>query len=1020
METLIATAKSNMPREIASGLELRLFGPMEVKVGANPLPHLRSRKGLWLLALLALRGGRDVDRDWIAGTLWPECDEAHGRRSLRQSLHDLRAALGPEARRIACDEPRTLRLDLGGISVDALEFDAALARGDRDSREEAVGLYRGPLLEDCAEEWALEGRRQREQAVIEALETLASDAALRQEYVVAANRLRAALRIDPFREDLQRALMLALAEDGSPAGALLVYRQFRALLGREMAGEPSEETTVLFRRLRDESRISMETIPAPNQNAAEAKKKNISALRQTLPIPLTALIGRDQDVLEVTSRLSQARLVTLTGTGGVGKTRLAIQVAEELAGAYSDGAVFVDLAPLENTDHVPDAVRSALGAPAGEGTQDPIEDICPYLDARRILLLLDNCEHLDHACSSLAETLLIRCPGLKILATSRQVLGVKGETVWRVPSLAVPKTRADKSIAPADILHVSKFLDFAAIRLFSERARAAESTFEISPKNAFAVVTICSRLDGIPLAIELAAARVKAMPVEKIAARLIDRFRILMGSHSNPAGPLPRHQTLRASIDWSYDLLSVQERTLLLRLAVFVGGWTLEAAEAVCSGAPIHEWEVLDLLTGLVEKSLVVYLPNEDRYRLLETIRQYLTERVEEDGEQTTVPGKHLEYFLALAETAEPELKGPRQSDWMDRLEADHDNLRAALNWSRGEHGDSEFGLRLAGALFRFWQVRGFLAEGREQLALALAGSAEATANRANALNNCGILAYRQSDYPAARSLYEESLAIRRELGDLTGIASSLNNLGVITLEEGDRELARSLYEECLAICRGLGNRWGTALCLNNLGTVAFDQGEYDAARGPYEESLAISRELGDQAGIAYTLYDLGCIADRQRDYVAARSLHEESLAIRRELGDRLGIAQSLHGLGLSAHELGDLKTARSLQIESLEIKRDLGDRTGIAHSLEAHAYLAIETPGDLTDHDARMRTPRLLGAAEALREAIGAPLPPNNQNDHLRRVKQARETLDEKSFEAAWAEGRTMTLEKAISFALS
>jgi predicted ATPase/Tfp pilus assembly protein PilF len=670
---------------------------------------------------------------------------------------------------------------------------------------------------------------------------------------------------------------------------------------------------------------------------------------------------------------------------------------------------------------------------------------------------------------------------------------------------------------------------YAAVRLFVERARAGEPSFALTTRNALAVVQVCRRLDGIPLAIELAAARVKALPVEQLYERLDDRFRLLTGGSPTV---LPRQQTLRATLDWSYDLLSEPERVVMRRLSVFVGGWTLEAAEAVCSDcgsriadrglgtdasatrnpqSTICNEKVLDLLTSLIERSLVIYeeRQGEARYRLLETVRQYFSERLLRSGEGEATRGQHLSYFLALAEAAEPQLMRAQQGQWLERLETEHDNLRAALAFARSDDSvcglritdrgtvatapdreglpqsanprsairnpQSELGVRLAGALWRFWSVRGYLTEGREQLAQALARAPAATASRAKALETAGSLAYRQADYRSARSLQKESLAIRRAIGDRRGIAASLRNLGLVSLHQGDYGAARSLHEESLAMNRELGNRWGIAASLRDLGSVAHTEGEYVAARSFYEESLAILRELGDRVGIANSLRNMGSIAFLQGEYETARSLFADSLAIRRELGDRPGIAGSLHDLGSVAHVQGDNGAAHSffqecLAIrrelgnrpsvagslwdlgsvaylqgeygaalscfeECLAIRRELGDHLGIAASLEALAALACEgraqpsagqvAGGEFPEEEssgragAGRRAARLFGAAEALREAIGAPVPPSDREAYCRAVSRARELLGEEAFAPAWAEGRALLLDDAIEEAL-
>jgi len=479
---------------------------------------------------------------------------------------------------------------------------------------------------------------------------------------------------------------------------------------------------------------------------------------------------------------------------------------------------------------------------------------------------------------------------------------------------------------------------------------------------------------------------------------------------------LPRHQTLRATVDWSYDLLSEPERLLFNRLAVFAGGFTLEAAEAVGTGERVEADDVLDLLSRLVDKSLVTAEEGTDdsvRYRLLETLRQYGRERLIASGETEETQRRHAAYFLALAEEAEPKLTGPEQVVWLDRLETEHDNLRAALRWVRAS-GEAETGLRLGGALWWFWYVRGYYLEGRERLAelLALPGAAGRTAARAKVLNGAGVMAWAQGDYAPARTLHEESLAIRRELGDRRDIARSLNNLGILSYRQGDYTAARSFYEESLAILRELGDKRNIAASLNNLGQVAHDQGDYAVARSLYEESLALFRELGDKRGIAYSLNNLGDAVLGQGDYAAAKSLYAESLVIQRELGDKSGIAEELGHLGEVALGQGDHAAARSLCGESLAMRMELGDRRGIAKSLEGFVGLAAaQTQPE--------RALLLAGAAAALRETIGAPLSPAERPRLERHLETAHQALDEEASAKAFAAGRAMTLEQAIAYAL-
>jgi non-specific serine/threonine protein kinase len=596
---------------------------------------------------------------------------------------------------------------------------------------------------------------------------------------------------------------------------------------------------------------------------------------------------------------------------------------------------------------------------------------------------------------------------VKILGSSREALGMGGEQTYRVPSLSLPDPK--QAHTPASVV------PFEAVQLFTDRALLARSDFQLTEQNASTLASICYRLDGIPLAIELAAARVRSLSLKEINSKLDQRFRLLTGG-SRVA--LPRQQTLRSLIDWSYDLLQEPERLLLQRLSAFAGGWILEAAEQVCAGDDVVDREVLDLLTSLCDKSLVVVEQNDgrSRYRLLESVRQYGRERLLERGGGDAVRDRHLAYFLNLAEEAEPKLTGADQAVWLQRLDEEHDNLRSALTWSSATGGDATSGLRLAGALWWFWYARGYFGEGRGWLSrlLAAAPSRQDTAARAKALTGAGRLARQQSDYPAAQTLLNESLAIQRKLGDRRGIATSLNNLGLMAWDQGEYRSARTLYEESLAIRRELGDRWGIAVSLNNLGGVAFDEGDYVAAQGLHEGSLVIRRELGDRRGIASSLGNLGNVAYAQGHYSVSRALFEESLAISRDVSDPQGIGFALGTLGNIAAAQGDNASARALFKQSLAIRLELGDRWGIAEVLEGLSYVAsaLAEPG---------RAIRIIGAAERLREEIGSPLPLNERPRYDRHVAAARAALgDDAAFDRVWQEGHGLTLEQAIKLALA
>lgn len=1023
-------------------LDIRLFGPLEIRIQDRPLPKLRTRKGYWLLALLVLRHGRPVERDWIAGTLWPDSDQSQAYASLRRALTDLRQAIGADAMRLCAPTPQTLCLDLTGARVDVLDFDAAVSTGDPAALQQAVELYAGPLLEGCTEIWVLQERETREQAYLAALETLARQALTTRDYTAAIGCLRRVVGCDPLRESAQRRLMEALVADGDVAAAMQVYRDLRILLRSELNTDPSPETTALFQQIRSHARQKTEAPPPVSRSSAAASPPS------RIPHPLTELIGREKEVAEIESLLAGARLMTLVGTGGVGKTRLAIQIAEELCEDYADGVFFVELASLADEALIGQAVVAVVGAQeqAGQSLEDSLLE---YLRARRVLLILDNCEHLLAACARWSARLLGDCPHLRILATSRQSLGLTGERVWRVPSLSLPDREhtfhEEKETIPI-------LMESAAVRLFAERARQAAPDFRITAGSVRTIARICHRLDGIPLAIELAAARVKALSLEQIAARLNDRFRLLTGS---PAA-LPRQRTLQAAMDWSYDLLSERERRMLQRLSVFAGSWTLEGAEAVCAGEDIETHAVLDLLCGLVDKSLVSVETGKDEenhYRLLETIRQYGQDKLEHSGQKNRACERLFSYCGALAEHAALQLQGPDQARWLAQLDRQLDNLRAALEWSKEVEYDGEGRLNLVSRLGRFWLMKGYYTEGRRHLMDALAHPAARarTPLRASALNWAGALAAQQRDYPAARALYEESLAIQEEVGNKHGVAICLNNLGLMACEQGDyatarplleqslaldREvgnqagaaavlenlgllaseqrdyaLARSYYEEGLAIERELGNRYGMAISLNNMGVIAWDQGDSATARALFEESLAIRQELEDPIGIAMALDNLGMVAAHQEDCKTARSLLEQSLALKREAGDLAGIGATLQYLGLTAQIAGDREQAFALFTQGLELLQSAGNRSGAVQALESLAHLAVEQ-GLLE------RAARLYGAVEALRKAIGMQLTPLERKKLEQYLVRMHAGLEAETAARLWSEGRGMTLEGTILYA--
>jgi non-specific serine/threonine protein kinase len=674
-------------------------------------------------------------------------------------------------------------------------------------------------------------------------------------------------------------------------------------------------------------------------------------------------VGRRRELAELGELLGgDARLLTLTGAGGSGKTRLALAVSSRVADRFEDGVWWVELAPVSEPGLVPQEVARALMIREEPG-RSLTETLARNLSSTQLLLILDNCEHLIEASADLADTLLRASPEIRILATSRELLGVPGEASFVVPPLSLPD--------PLRLQEVDDASRYEAANLFVERARMARPGFSITEDNAMAVAQVCHRLDGMPLAIELAAAKVRVLSVEQIASRLDDRFALLTGGGRTT---LAHHGTLRATMGWSHDLLSEEEKTLFRRLSVFAGGFTLETAEAVCSGDGIQEPQVLELLTSLLDKSLVLVTEQDEeaRYGLLETVRQYALERLEESGEAELVRERHAQYYLALVEEAEPELRGARQGEWLRRLDRDFDNFRAALSWAL-EREDAELGLRLCGALGEFWHMLGRQSEGRRWLEAALAkGGWTAESVRARTLVMAGHMAWEQGDFARSLSLSEEGLALFRKAKDVSGAVVALYVLGAAALFQNDLERATALTEEALALQRASGDSMGAARSLPILGTVAQLRRDYDRAIALYEEGLKLAREVGDDFAVVLSL-------------VVGASTY-------------LGTGDNLRAL-----ELND---------EGLKLSQRLNMMRLLASNLNVSAALA-GAQGQAE------RSARLWGAAESLRESIGIVFSPFERSYYEPYINAAHAQLGESSWDAARAEGRSMTPDQAVEYAL-
>ncbi len=739
-----------------------------------------------------------------------------------------------------------------------------------------------------------------------------------------------------------------------------------------------------------------------------------------LPILRSPLLGREREAeaLHLLLQRPDVSLVTLSGPGGTGKTLLALHVAATLRDAFADGVWFVDLAPLRDPALVISTIARTLAVQVDPiGT--PLQALQDELGSRQILLVLDNVEQVIEASPAVAA-LLGACPGLKILATSRAPLHISPEHHVPLGPLAVP--------APHPMLSVEELDRYGAIQLFAMRAQAVDPAFVLDAATAPLLVEICRKLDGLPLAIELAAARTRHLPPRAMLPKLERRLALLTGGSRD----LPdRQRTMRGAIAWSYELLAPSEQTLFRRLAVFSGGFTLEAAEVVSreveasrSGADSEpdlvstprlldaSTAILDSITALVDESLVRPAETQDgvpRFDMLETIREFAQEQLDAAGETDASRCAHAGYFLALTEQAEAELAGRDQAEWLDLLETDRDNLRAALRWAL-DHGETEIALRMGAALWPFWFRRGYVVEGRTWLERALEADPAATPDiRAKALHRLGNLALDLADYGRADAFYAAGLALWREIGNQHRVADALNGLGLVAAHRGDYDRARELHEEALAIRRELGDDYGIGLSLNNLGLVASAVGDVAAARHLFERTLATWQHLGNAHGVAYVHLHLSRVARYQGDPVGARHHGEEALTRFQRLGDRPGVAAACHCLGDVEQDEGDNAAAVIRYQEALDLWQELGDKRGIIECLEGLAGVATD----------RRAAARLIAAASAWRAALEAPLAPADRAAHERDVEAIRRALGTTVFASEMELGRAQDLTEASTLAL-
>ena len=949
-----------------------LLGGFRVSIGSRTIKdeEWRLRKAAGLMKVLALRPRHQLLREQVIDLFWPKLTPAKAANNLRYVLYVARRTLDPASKTAAS---RYLRLQGGllelypdgplWVDVEAFGEAAAAAFHSRDPLvyKAAAELYADDLLpKDRYEAWVEDRRVTLRRTYLALLVELAEVYEERGEFELATETLERIVTGEPTHEKAHVGLMRLYTLSGQRLRSLRQYERLREALSRELGKEPAAASCRLYKEIAAGRSLSSRSllVSYPPQKSSEppsTHQHNLIAVR-------TSFIGRKHELEGAKQALAMTRLLTLTGACGSGKSRLGLEVAKDLVGAYPDGVWLTELATLSEEALVQQAVAAVVGVCEQPG-RPLITTLVNTIRKKKMLLVLDNCEHLIDSAAHLVDILLSSCPHLQVLATSREAMGLAGEIKWPVPPLSLPD--------PVCPLTPESLVGFESVQLFVKRARCHRPSFVLTAQNVGAVTNICRQLDGIPLAIELAAARVGVLSVEQIATRL--RYSLtLLTEGSRTASP--RQRTLRGALDWSYNLLSEPERRMFGRFSVFAGGWTLEAAEAVGSGDSIDKSDVLDLLSRLVDKSLVSVEADAEgalRYRMLEPVRQYGWEwaKVSEESAHR----RHAMWCLQLAEEAEPELRGARQETWLKRLEKEHDNMRVALSWAL-EKEEAELGLRFSGALGEFWHLRGHLSEGRLWLEAALAtGSGLSVPARAKALARVGCIAWEQGDYERSIASSQESLSLSRKLGDTVGAAAALSNLAWAMLHQN--ELGRSSE---LA-----------------------------------EEAVTLQRVSGDKVGLARTLLILGMVAAIQHNHERAAALHEQSLALARKVEDSFAIVLSLALGAFTCLNQRYYKRAENLSAEGLELSR----RLRMEQLITTHLHISAALAG-AQGHP--LRSARLWGAAEALREAIGTDFSPVERYVYGPYIAAARVKLEEVTWGAAWAEGRALRLEEAIECAHS
>ncbi len=976
-------------------LDFRILGPLEIAAAGHSV-ELQGPKPRALLAIMLLRANEPVPTDRLVEELWSGRPPATAAKILQGYVSRLRRALGAD---LVVTRPGSYELRMEPAQIDLHRFER-LVRDARSANVDtaasllhgALSLWRGqPLVDFAAEDWA-----QPEIARLEELRLTVIEERIEADLTLGRHgqlidEIDALVSEHPHREGLRGQLMLALYRAGRQADALDTYRRGRAVLSEELGLEPSQRLRALERAILAQD-LELE-LPAVQSEAGGRRR---SAIR----VPETSFVGRTRELEEVRETLTgtDVRLLTLTGPAGTGKTRLALEGAVALGEDFPDGVVLVELAPIADHARVASAISDALGLGGLRGV-DPIEALVAFLRTRRTLLVLDNFEHVLRA-GPVVSILLAGAPGLTVLATSRAPLRVLEEAIYAVPALELPDPAAG----------VGRLRRSEAVRLFVDRAREARAEFELTEANEQAVAVLCVRLDGLPLALELAAARVRLLSPHEILERMQARLEPLRAS---PGTRRPeRHLTLRAAIEWSCDLLAEPTRELFTSLGVFAGAFTSKGAEEIACDPEI---DVVGAIETLLDDSLLKVeraAGGEPRFGMLETVHEYALERLEERGDADAVRRRHASFYLRLAADAEPGLLGPQQLDWLERLDAERDNVRAALSWAL-ESGESDVGLRIAADLWRFWQLRSLDREGREWLEQLLAGPTGSPGVRARAQSRIASLALVHGDVEAVRRYIETSLPTVRELGYEREVLTYGGLLATAYLALGDTDRALELCDEVLEAVRQASDPIAKAYGLWNAGVVLAAVGRLDDAREVVEQSLDLAREVGNVRSVGNWSRSLGHVVLAQGDVARARMLVDESLVVHRRLGDRWGISHSLSSLALLAQHEGDARVARRLLLESFEIECEVSDHAGLVSNFAVAARLAT-AEGRLDS------ATRMYAFASTLR-SWGYPHPVDlGWPDPAQQIAELRIELGEEAFAESWEHGQAMSLDDAVALALA